>query len=346
MNNMRFFLLWVLLATAPMAGWGQDYHFANSIQLPQLLNPGATGSGSVHRTRIASLYRGQWDNLVSQQAYQGASIFADMRFCLQNSKKNFYALGIGLQHDFSPLGYFYNSNGLLTAAYHQHLGAETFASVGGSLGGLAMGIHPEKLKFDEQFQNGTYDPSNSNGENFLRDNIFQPDLSAGFVLYNNKQGWSAGVSWRHLNKPIYSLQGDENRLGVGLVLYGTGTIWKTRVNGQSLQGRALYRRQSVTGSNSKQWQTMAGLFYQTGFSGPTGMKMTAGAYLRGGSLPGVAFSVNTLVPAVQIGNDWFSTILSYDVDIARTRSRFAGGLELVFQVSFGKTDRCIVCSGF
>jgi hypothetical protein len=75
-----------------------------------------------------------------------------------------------------------NSNGMLTAAYHQHLGDETFAAVGGSLGGLAMGIQSGKLKFDEQFQNGSFDPSNSNGENFLRDNIFQPDLSTGFVL--------------------------------------------------------------------------------------------------------------------------------------------------------------------
>ncbi len=343
---MRTFLRLMLLVTAPLAGWGQDYHFANSIQMPQLLNPGATGSGSVHRTRIASLYRGQWDNLINQHSYQGAAVLADMRFCLQNSKKNFYALGIGLQHDFSPLGYFYNSNGMLSAAYHQHLGEETFAAVGGSLGGLAMGIHPEKLKFDEQFQNGAYAPSNSNGENFLRDNILQPDLSAGFVLYNNKQGWSAGMSWRHLNKPIYSLQGDENRLGVGMVLYGTCSLWKTKAFGQNLHGRVLYRRQSVTGSNSKQWQTMAGVFYQTGFSGQTGMKMTAGAYLRGGSLPGSSFSVNTIVPAIQLGNDRFSTIISYDVDVARTRSRFAGGLEIVFQTSFGKSDRCIVCSGY
>lgn len=343
---MRTFFIFVFFALTSLAGFGQDYHFANSIQLPQLLNPGATGGGSVHRTRIAALYRGQWDNLVSRHAYQGAAVFAEMRFCLQNSRKNFYALGVGVQHDFSPLGYFYNSNGMLTAAYHQHLGSETFAAAGGGLGGLAMGVSPERLKFDEQFQNGAYDPSNSNGENFLRDNIFQPDLSAGFALYNNKQGWSAGMSWRHLNKPVYSLQGDENRLGVGMILYGACSIWKTRAYGQSLQGRVLYRRQSATGSDSRQWQTMAGVFYQTGFSGQTGMKMTAGAYLRGGSLPGAALAVNTLVPVLQFGDDRFSTLISYDVDIARTRSRFSGGLELVFQASFGKSDRCIVCSGY
>jgi hypothetical protein len=64
---MRTFLVIGFLATAPIISWGQDYHFANSIQFPQLLNPGATGSGSVHRTRIASLYRGQWDNLPAEQ---------------------------------------------------------------------------------------------------------------------------------------------------------------------------------------------------------------------------------------------------------------------------------------
>ena len=343
---MRAISAFILLITAPIVALGQDYHFANSIQLPQLLNPAATGSGSVHRTQVATVYRGQWDNLISQNSYQGASVFADLRFCLQNSKKSYYALGIGVQHDVSPLGYFYNSNGMLTAAYHMHLGNETFGSVGGSLGALAMGIQPEKLKFDEQFQNGAYDPSNSNGENFLRNNIVQPDLSSGFVLYNNKAGWSAGLSWRHLNKPVYSLQGDENRLGVGLVLYGTCSLWKTRVHGQSVQVRALYRRQSVTGTNSRQWQTMTGVFYQTAFSGRGGMRMTAGTYIRAGSLPGSVFTLNTLVPAIQLGNDQFSATISYDADIARTRSRFSGGMEIVFQTSFGKTDRCIVCSGF
>jgi type IX secretion system PorP/SprF family membrane protein len=343
---MRAKAIFLFLITAPLFAMGQDYHFANSIEVPQLLNPAATGSGSVHRTQVAALYRGQWDNLTSQNSYQGESVFADIRFCLQNSKKNYYALGIGIQHDFSPLGYFYNSNGMLTASYHHHLGNGTFGAVGGSLGGLAMGIQPEKLKFDEQFQNGTYDPSNSNGEKFLRANIFQPDLSSGFVLYNNKAAWSVGISLRHLNKPVYSLLGDENRLGVGMVFYGTCSLWKTHVNKQSIQARALYRRQSVTGSNSLQWQTMAGVFYQTSFSGQAGMKMTAGAYLRGGSLPKSVFTLNTLVPAIQLGNDQFSATISYDVDIARTRSRFAGGLEIVFQASFGKTDRCIVCSGF
>ena len=174
---MRAKAIFLFLITAPLFAMGQDYHFANSIEVPQLLNPAATGSGSVHRTQVAALYRGQWDNLTSQNSYQGESVFADIRFCLQNSKKNYYALGIGIQHDFSPLGYFYNSNGMLTASYHHHLGNGTFGAVGGSLGGLAMGIQPEKLKFDEQFQNGTYDPSNSNGEKFLRANILQPDFS-------------------------------------------------------------------------------------------------------------------------------------------------------------------------
>jgi hypothetical protein len=62
-----------------------------------------------------------------------------------------------------------------------------------------------------------------------------------------------------------------------MVFYGTCSLWKTHVNKQSIQARALYRRQSVTGSNSLQWQTMAGVFYQTAFSGQAGMKITAGA---------------------------------------------------------------------
>lgn len=76
------------------------------------------------------------------------------------------------------------------------------------------------------------------------------------------------------------------------------------------------------------------------------MRLSLGAYLRAGSTPLNSFMLNTLVPVVQLSRDNFSVVMSYDTDIARTRSRFPGGLELMLAYGFGKTDRCVVCSGF
>ncbi|MEY3369080.1 MAG: hypothetical protein RI973_2235 [Bacteroidota bacterium] len=343
MRSLFTLAIW-LLAIAGISA--QDFHFVNSFQAQQLINPAATGASSINRTQIATLYRGQWDNAISEHSYQGAAVLADMRFCLQRSRKSFYALGIGIQHDFSPLGGLYNSIGMFNAAYHQHLGNEVFAAVGASLGGFVFGIQPGNLKFDAQFQQGYFDSGRSNGEDFLRQAIAQPDMGAGGVVYNNLEGWSAGISWRHINKPLYSLLEDDNRLGIGLVVHGSYALWKTNSRSRMVQIRALYRRQSMTGSNSMQWQAMSGGFFQAAIGGAMGMRLSLGAYLRAGSTPLNSFMLNTLVPVVQLSRDNFSVVMSYDTDIARTRSRFPGGLELMLAYGFGKTDRCVVCSGF
>ncbi len=323
----------------------QDFHFVNSFQLPQLINPAASGSVSVFRTHVGSLYRGQWEQASSKDSYQGAAIMADMRYCLPNSRKNFYALGLGVQHDYSPLGGLYNSMAMLTAAYHQHLGNDNFIAAGISTGLLGFGVQAGRLRFDAQYQQGNYDPSRSNGEENLVNSIIRSSLGAGILLYNNDQGWSVGISWKHLNKPNYSLLEGDNRLGIGMIAHATYTPWQTRSHSRLWQLRALYRRQAVPGSNSLQWQALAGNFFQLSI-GDSGGRLGAGIYLRAGGTPDKQIVINTLVPALQLSNGRYTGTLTYDLDLARTRTTLPGGLELQLATSFGGKDRCVVCAKF
>lgn len=323
----------------------QDYHFVNSFQLPQLINPAASGSVSVFRTHVGSLYRGQWEQPASKDSYQGAAVLADLRFCLPNSRKNFYALGLGVQHDYSPLGGLYNSMAVVTAAYHQHLGDDNFLAAGVSAGMLGFGLQAGRLRFDAQYQQGTYDPSRSNGETNLESSIIRSTLGAGLLLYNNDRGWSIGLSWKHLNKPNYSLLNEDNRLGIGMIAHASYTPWQTRTHSRLWQLRALYRRQAIPGSNSLQWQALAGNFFQLAI-GDSGGRLGAGLYLRAGGTPDKQLVVNTLVPALQFSNGRYTGTLSYDLDLARTRTILPGGLELQLAASFGGTDRCVVCAKF
>jgi type IX secretion system PorP/SprF family membrane protein len=340
--NIRIIAVALLLFVEQLAA--QDFHFVNSFQSPQLLNPAATGSSSAKRTQVTSLYRGQWDNIGHQKAYQGAAIFADLRFCLQNSRKSYYALGIGVQRDFSTLGGLAHSAGMMTAAYHQHLGQNRFLSAGVNLGGIGFGVKPGTLKFDAQYQNGQFDPSRSNGEEFLRESFVQGDVGAGLQFYNNQSGWSLGASWQHLNQPLYSLFDEQNRLGIGMVLFGTYTLRRTDYSDHQWQIRGLYRRQSFLGSNSLQWQSLLGTFFQQKTQNQ--LRWSAGAYARVTSTSTRVMSLNALIPAIQLSSDEYSVQLSYDIDLARTRTRFTGGVELLFSATFGQADRCIVCARF
>ena len=324
----------------------QDFHFSQALLLPQTINPATTGHQSLHRTQVAALYRGQWDNTNSDESYQGAGVVADMRFCLRNQYRNFFALGLALQHDWSPLGGLSNSTGRLSGAFHLHLGGETFASAGAYLGVLGYRLDPDQLKFNAQYQNGSYNPNAPTGESFQRNGAVQADMGSGIELYNNLKGRSVGFAFHHINKPPYTLFDDDaNRLGIGWAVHGSLTVGANNAKTRSWLLRVLYRRQSFSGANSVQWQSMIGAFRQVVFTNGPNAKVSAGAYMRLGGRPNAAVAVNTLVPVVQFGDNNFFTALSYDINLQHIRSRFAGGLELTLGYSFGRTDRCIVCRG-
>lgn len=324
----------------------QDFHFSQSLMLPQTINPATIGHQALHRTQVAALYRGQWDNVRSEESYQGTAVAADMRFCLQNQDKNFFALGLALQHDWSPLGGLSNSIGRFSGAFHLHLGGETFGSAGAYLGALGYRLDPDRLKFDAQYQNGSFNPNAPNGETFANTGAIQADMGSGIEVYNNVEGWSGGFAFHHVNRPAYSLFDDDaNRLGIGWTLHGSFTLNSNNARTRAWLLRGLYRRQSFGGNNSVQWQSMIGAFRQVAFTSGSRAKVSTGVYTRLGGRPDAAVGINTLVPVVQFGNDNFTMALSYDINLQDARSRFAGGLELTLGYSFGQTDRCIVCRG-
>jgi len=339
---MKKLLFSTLLVAGGLACRAQDFQFTQAFNAPMVFNPAATGGQALYRSAVTALYRGMWDNAYSDQSYQGAALAAETRFCLPRQQRNFFALGAVAQHDWSPLGSLSNTQALLTGAFHFHLGGDTYAAAGASVGALNYRVDPSRLRFDAQYRNGLFSAANGNGEAFETNSRVQPDVHAGAQLANNSRGWSAGVAWRHLNQPAYSFVDDENRLGIGLTLHGAATV-DLPGNKQRLLLRGLYQRQSVSGVNSKQQQLITGVLYHLYAEGDAGRHVQAGAYLRSGSSSAAAYALHTLIPTVQVGNHRWVFSLSYDVNLQRVRSRFAGGLELGMGVRFGEVDRCVRC---
>ncbi|MCB9280570.1 MAG: type IX secretion system membrane protein PorP/SprF [Lewinellaceae bacterium] len=323
----------------------QDLLFAPTGAGQQILNPAITGSLTSQKGSLTAFYQGLWDRPGTGKSYQGAALVADMRFCLPNLEDgNYFAFGLVLQHDWNPQGGLANSWARFSGAFHIRLTETVHASVGGYAGALNYRLNPDGFRFDAQYQNGNYNPAASNGETFSGNGSTQLDLGSGLSFYDGEGRWSAGLAWHHLNKPAYTLFEDEaNRLGIGWALHAAYATRKLTNGKPAAILRGVYRRQSFTGLDSEQWQSMAGIFYRGSVKGTAPSFFYVGIYVRLGGASGRSPNLNSLVPAIQLNGDRFGFSMSYDVNLVRTRSRLPGGIELSLNYNFGEMGRCNIC---
>lgn len=336
---IRYFSALLFAALFIISAPAQDLQFSQFNAIPQLLNPAATGFLPHGRHRLALQHRAQWDNTWTENAYTGLAAAYDFRLC---TRHNFWAFGLALTSDWAGSGAFFNRYGLLSAAYHQALGGGIYGTVGFATGGLQYGLDKAKLRYDAQFDGYNYDPQRDNQEITLLENRFQPDMNAGFQIYQVRRGWMLGLAFQHLNQPTYSLlqaqeDGNENRLGTGLALHGTLAF------GRKQQGmtRFLLRKQSVIGANSQQWQLLWGGNWAWPLS--KGSAFAPGLLLRMNSRQDHALALGSLVFETQLRFPNTTLRLSYDVDATPRTGHFAGGLELSAAWFWGDEQACIVC---
>lgn len=321
----------------------QDFQFGQYYVSPVLNNPAAAGFMSAGAHRLALMYRGQWDNAWSEEAYQGAAASYDSRRCLKNG---FLAFGLHVQAEGAQLAGFRQIQSGISVAYHPQLARNLAASVGFYAGALHYALDPGALRFDAQWNGQHYDPAQSNEENFAHESRFHPDLGVGIMLYSTEAaGWSAGIALQHLNKPKYSFLGDENELGIGLSAHASYALPLSPSKQRQLVFRTLLRKQSL-GQNSRQWQIMPGAMFKLVFSSDLDNNLTGGLYLRlSGHEHGQAFTADALVPTVHFNKGGWSFGLSYDANVSSLTTTPAGGVELTMARRFGDESRCIKCPG-
>ncbi len=345
---MKKYLSSFLFFLTSFASQAQDFMLSQFYSLPMSVNAAATGYMESGNQRISLAYRGNWDDLNTEGIYQGGLAAYEYRHC---SKHNFWALGGLLQAEGTRFARFEQAQLRLSGAFHYNLGEGIYASVGGGGGALQYGAALGDLRYDRQFvTNVGYDPNLGSGESFPSDNLIRLDLNAGAQVYDAYRGWGAGIAFTHLNRPEFSFLGEQNFLGIGLAVHGTGTIWvkkaqrgRERPEGSALIIRGLYYRQSVSGSNSRQWQTLLGGFYK--LKGKGDGTFLAGCMARFAGRTGRGAVIESLVPSLQMGGT-ARIGLSYDFNVQKLAVPSAGRLELTFGWTFGNEERCINCFDF
>ncbi len=215
------FLLTIFMAGATP---GQDINFSQFYEMPLLRNPALAGlyKGDV---RITGAVRSQWGS-VSGVPFQTQALGTEFKFALSTYSNDYLAVGLQLTNDMAGDSKLGRTQLLPAVTFHKSLDEDTdsYLSLGFIGGAVQQRFDPTKLKFDDQFVNGSYSSTNPTRQTFGNTNVTYWDASVG-MLYSTEVGGNVkfylGASYFHLTKPRVAFSPDNDvRLNAKMMLNG------------------------------------------------------------------------------------------------------------------------------
>jgi type IX secretion system PorP/SprF family membrane protein len=191
-------------------GMAQDIHLSQFYETPLLRNPALAGifTGDY---RIEAVYRNQWSSITIP--YQTTAVSGEAKFPI-GQNNDYITGGLQLTYDVAGTSHFQTTQMLPTINYHKSLSDERnmYLSIGFMGGFTQRQFNPAMLTFDNQYNNGAFDPSASSGENFSKFGFTYPDLATGISFSSTiaeNINWFIGASYYHFNRPKVSFFGDK-----------------------------------------------------------------------------------------------------------------------------------------
>ncbi len=244
------FLFAIAVLSAQDEGFSA-YRFAALAQSP------AEAGRIETQSQLSVLYRTQWNN-VADGGYQSA--FAGFETQLFCPGESFFGLGVSAAYETAGASHFTRVNGNVALAYHRKLSEELYLAAGGEVGVLSYRIDTDNLRFDEQFNGISYDPSLPNLENFNGAASAKVDAAVGALLYQQEGRYSVGFSVNHLTAPTLSFLEDGGfTVGLSSTVYGNFSIPIDRVGAVSnvLNVHLLHKNYGFV--ENKQWFIISGI---------------------------------------------------------------------------------------
>ncbi|MFT6716655.1 MAG: type IX secretion system PorP/SprF family membrane protein, partial [Saprospiraceae bacterium] len=192
--------LTIALILSVFAVNAQDIHFTQYYFSPLNTNPAYTGNFDGDY-RIVGNHRSQWGAVVTDQ-FVTSGLSYDQNIDIYNHQ---IAVGIHFIHDQSSIG-FLNQNKLeIAGSYKKVINGHKLAG-GIQFGLLHKGLNFNKFTFPNQFNmdDGYFDQSVSNNQDFTTNNIYRLDLNAGISWskqVSDKLEPIVGFSLLHINTP-------------------------------------------------------------------------------------------------------------------------------------------------
>ena len=212
-------------------GMSQDYHFSQFDVSPVKLNPALTGKNTEYNYVAAVMYRNQWRNLSNKP-------FSNFNLSYEMPINGRWGVG-GYISNFDGAKVYNEFNLVVSGSYSvSRPGNKKYQlTTGLQAGFINKNINDRDLTFNNQYQDGGFNPDISSQENLERLSKFVPEINFGiFYKYFGKTGNSkvvpyGGFSVFHISSPKQEfLEGTEevSRLPRRFVLHGGAEVKFTR----------------------------------------------------------------------------------------------------------------------
>lgn len=204
-------LLWTtLLCLGPCVSRAQDIHLSQFYETPILRNPALAGifTGDY---RVQLVYRNQWNSFAVP--YQTGALSGEARFPI-GQHNDYVTAAMQLTYDVAGVARFRTSQLLPVVNYHKSLNdqRDMYISWGLLAGFTQRQFDPAKATFDNQYNNGAFDPTAPSGENLNKTSFTYPDVGTG-LTFSTTLGKSVhayvGAALYHLTGPKVSFLDDK-----------------------------------------------------------------------------------------------------------------------------------------
>ncbi len=317
MKKIYFFL--VVITSLANQVFAQDINFSQFYELPLLRNPALAG---IYRgdLRFTSAFRNQWESVPVN--YQTTAAGFEIKFTPTRQTDDYISFGVQLTNDVAGDGNLGKTQVLPVLAYHKLISNDRnmYLTAGFIGGGVSQRVDPTKLRFDDQFVNGSYSTTNPTGQDFTNTNITYWDASVGLALssdfgFNNK--FFIGAAYFHFNEPKVAFSAlNDIRLNKKYVVNGGLSLATSEFNTVVLYGDFFTQGGSAQLQGGVVYKQVVGEYDQD-----MSVALSAGAFYRW---------ADAVVPVVKLDYNRWALGVSYDINVSKLTmaSQSRGGFEL------------------
>ncbi len=224
MKILNIVLVLVLSSTL----FAQDPHLSQTNATEVMLNPAQTGMFRNSDFRAGTQYRNQWGSLATK--YSTSVISFDMPFSTSGDARSRWGIGGYMLNDdaakaYNVFKFVVGGAYQITTPNEKHL-----LSVGLQAGIIYKNIKDNKLVFDNQWSDNTFDDDLPTGENISNDYKIMPEVNLGIYYKmldkNHKLNPYAGLVFFHITNPKESFLGAKDSKLPIRYQFNLGTLYK------------------------------------------------------------------------------------------------------------------------
>lgn len=316
MKNIVTIICLLLIATAN----AQDLSFSQFYEKPILRNPSLAGvfDGDI---RVTAIFRNQWQSVTVP--YQTGALSAEVKFPVGRAN-DYLTLGLQTTYDVAGDIKLKRSQILPVINFHKSLSEDydSYLSIAFMGGSVNSQFDATKLKLDDQYVGGSFNPNNPTQQTFSRTGISYWDAATGITYsqgFNESDSWYVGAALFHLNKPkVAFYTNNESTTLANKMVFNAGITTAT----SDLNRLVLFGDYTTQGgSNEFCGGALFGTDLMQDYSSDEKSTLYFGGFYRW---------KDALVPIVKL--DYYNVTfgLSYDINVSKlkTASQLRGGFEL------------------